>query len=204
MLSCRKSDTLVVIVHEIHGVNKHMRYMANLIDHLGMDVICPNLYPPGMPLGESEEEVYKSFFKYVGFERAAAQIKGTVEENRRKYKYIFVVGFSVGATSAWLCSDHEGVSGVLCFYGSRIRDYVEVKPASPALLFFSNKEKFFDVHPLITQLEKKGSEYIDIHLFDANHGFANPYSKAFCQEAFDESFSILKEVITTPAEAVEQ
>jgi dienelactone hydrolase len=204
MLSCRKSDTLVVIVHEIHGVNQHMRYLTNLIDHLGMDVICPNLYPPGMQLGESEEEEYKSFFKHVGFEKAAAQIKGTVAENRGRYKNIYVVGFSVGATAAWLCSDYEGVSGILCFYGSRIRDYVEVNPISPALLFFSNKEKSFDVHPLITQLDKKGNEYIEIHLFDANHGFANPYSKTFCQKAFDESFSILKEFITTPAEAVEQ
>jgi dienelactone hydrolase len=204
MLSCSKSETLVVIVHEIHGLNQHMKYIANLIDHLGTDVICPNLYPTGISLGDSEEEVYKSFFKHVGFERAASQIKESIEENRGKYKNIYVVGFSVGATAAWLCSDHEAVSVVLCFYGSRIRDYVEMNPTSPALLFFSNKEKSFDVHPLINQLEKKGNEYIDIHLFDANHGFANPYSKAFCQEAYDESFSILKEVITTPAEAVEQ
>jgi dienelactone hydrolase len=195
MLSGKKSDTLVILVHEIHGVNQHMRYISHLIDQLGVDVICPDLYPSGISAGESEEEVYDSFFKYVGFQKASSQIKKSIEDSRGKYKYIYVVGFSAGATAAWLCSEHEAVSGVLCFYGSRIRDYVEVNPIARTILFFSSREKSFDVIPLITRLEKKENQNIDIHLFDAEHGFANPYSKAFCQEAFDSTFALLKKTL---------
>jgi dienelactone hydrolase len=204
MLSCRKSDNLVIIVHEIHGVNQHMRYISHLINNLGMDVICPNLYPSGMSLGESEEEVYNSFFKHAGFQKSASQIEKLIEENRGKYKNIYLVGFSVGATAAWLCSNHKNVSGVICFYGSRIRDYVQVNPTSRTILFFSNKEKSFDVNPLITELEKKENKYIDIHLFDAKHGFANPYSKEFCQEAFDASFALLKGVLNKTEQIIER
>ncbi|MEG9294921.1 dienelactone hydrolase family protein [Mangrovibacillus sp. Mu-81] len=200
MLSSRKSDSLVIIVHEIHGVNQHMRYISHLINNLGVDVICPNLYPSGVSLGDSEEGDYNSFFKHVGFQKAGSQIKELIEDSRGKYENIYLLGFSVGATAAWLCSDHKDVSGVLCFYGSRIRDYVQVNPTSRTLLFFSNQEKSFDVNPLITALEKKENKYIDIHLFDAKHGYANPYSKEYCQEAFDASFALLKEVLTTPAE----
>ncbi|KSU64672.1 hypothetical protein AS034_02210 [[Bacillus] enclensis] len=195
MLSDKKSDTLVILVHEIHGVNQHMRYISSLIDQFEVDVICPNLYPSGISAGESEEEVYDTFLKYVGFQKAASQIKESIEGKRGKYKNIYVVGFSAGATAAWLCSEHEGVSGVLCFYGSRIRDYVEVNPIARTILFFSSTEKSFDVNPLITGLEKKENQNIDIHLFDAEHGFANPYSKAFCQKAFDSTFALLKKTL---------
>jgi dienelactone hydrolase len=192
MLSHKKRENLVIIVHEIYGVNPHMRYFSKLIENLGMDVLCPNLYPIGISLGEREEDVYKNFFQHVGFQKAASTIKGLIEENRTKYKNIYVVGFSVGATVAWLCSDHEYVSGIICFYGSRIRNYIQMKPTTLTLLLFSNKEKSFNVDSLIKELEKQENKHIHIHLFDAKHGFANPYSKEFCPKAFDASFAILE------------
>ncbi len=169
-----------------------MRSISSLIDRLEMDVICPNLYPSDVLVGEREEDAYNSFFKHVGFQKAAITIGELVEENRSKYKNIYLVGFSVGATVAWLCSDHISVSGFACFYGSRIRNYVQMNPTCPTLLFFSSNEKSFDVTPLLEELREKENQFISIHLFNAPHGFANPYSKEFCQNAFDKSFALLQ------------
>ncbi|NMH68103.1 dienelactone hydrolase family protein [Bacillus sp. RO3] len=204
MPDSRNRENLVIIIHEIHGVNRHMEYMSTLIGDLGMDVICPNLYPPEASLGESEEDAYKSFFQHVGFQKAAATIKELMEKNRSQYKNIYLVGFSVGATVAWLCSDHSSVKGIFCFYGSRIRDYVHMNPTCPTQLFFSRIEKSFDVNPLLKELEKKENASISFHLFDAPHGFANPYSNTFSQDAFDKSFALLKGALTHATEVVER
>ena len=45
---------------------------------------------------------------YIGFEKAHKQVVALINELSKKYKEIHVIGFSIGATIAWLCSDQKG------------------------------------------------------------------------------------------------
>ena len=88
----------------------------------------------------------------------------------------FLLGFSVGATVAWLCSELEnGVDGVICYYGSRIRGYQNIMPKCPSLLLFAQEEKLFNASELVNILNKK--EFVSAHVIKGKHGFSDPYSK---------------------------
>lgn len=176
----------VIVVHEIYGVNQHMENFSQSLREYGFDVFCPNLTVQQGPFSYLQGEIaYKVFMDKVGITAASIQIKNMIADIKDDYQKIFIVGFSVGATVSWLCSKEEGVHGVVGYYGSRIRDYTEITPKCPALLFFPHKEESFNVDELISVLNKKN---IEIHKFNGQHGFGDPnslnYNKASANQAF--------------------
>ena len=100
---------------------------------------------------------------------------------RRKYKKVYVLGYSVGATLAWLCSQTGLCDVSIGFYGSRIRDYLEIKPKCPVLLFFPSEEKSFDVDELIPQLNNVSN--IQVEKLPGEHGFANRFSRNYNEQS---------------------
>lgn len=185
-----KPDKLMIVIHEIYGVNKHIKIYCNHLSTLGYEVFCPNLLQkePSPFSYEQEEKAYQHFMKEIGFLKARDKIIKTVEENRKKYKNIYLVGFSVWATIAWLCSEQEGVDGIVGYYGSRIRDYTKIKPPCPALLFFSDEEKGFHIDNLILNLIDKN---VEVHKFEGKHGFSDPFSTKYNQSSGEEAFRMV-------------
>lgn len=181
-----KSDKLIIVIHEIYGVNQHIKTYCNHFAKLGYEVICPNLLNKEQPFPyDQEETAYQHFMNELGFLMARDKINKMINEYREKYKKIYLVGFSVGATISWLCSDDEGVNGIIGYYGSRIRDYMNVYPKCPVILFFPEKEEAFHVDDLISKLiEKK----VDVHKFEGNHGFSDPSSMNYNKRSDEEAF----------------
>lgn len=181
-----KSDKLIIVIHEIYGVNQHIKTYCNHFAKLGYEVFCPNLLNKEQPFPyDQEETAYQHFMNELGFLMARDKINKMINEYREKYKKIYLVGFSVGATISWLCSDDEGVNGIIGYYGSRIRDYMNVYPKCPVLLFFPEKEEAFHVDDLIPKLiEKK----VEVHKFEGNHGFSDPFSMNYNKYSDEEAF----------------
>ncbi len=101
------------------------------------------------------------------------------------YDKVFLVGFSVGATASWLCSEIEGVQGIVAYYGSRIRDYNEINPLCPMLLIFPIEEKSFNIDILMSTLN---NEKIEMHKYNGRNGFSDPYSPSYNKKAAEEAF----------------
>ncbi|GAE29537.1 dienelactone hydrolase family protein [Alkalihalobacillus hemicellulosilyticus] len=176
-LTHKKSNTVIIVIHEIYGVNQHMKNFCEFLSEQNFDVFCPNLYEPETSFNYFQEGIaFNHFMENVGFEHALHRIKDVLSNVKNEYKRIYVVGFSVGATIAWLCSEDESVDGVVGYYGSRIRDYVAIIPKSPTMLFFPKEEKSFNVDELISTLDKKN---IKIYKFNGQHGFSDPYSSKY-------------------------
>ncbi|RUS45195.1 dienelactone hydrolase family protein [Cohnella sp. AR92] len=167
---------LVLVLHEIYGVNDHIRAFDEALTKAGYDTISPNLLGRECFSYEQEEEAYSFFMNEIGFDRALQAIKPIIEENRDSYRRIYIVGFSIGATLAWRCSEY-GIDGVVGYYGSRIRSYMEVDPQCPALLIFASRERSFDASELASRLRKKRNTEAEV--FGAGHGFMNPFHPAF-------------------------
>ncbi|NDI34107.1 dienelactone hydrolase family protein [Chengkuizengella sediminis] len=183
------SNEVVILLHEIYGINKHMIDTADLIEELGIDVIIPNLLNHEKVYNYDEEhEAYQNFKMNVGFEKSTAKVKKLISEYSEKYGKMSLVGYSVGATIAWLCSESHLCDRVVCYYGSRIRENLNIKPQIPTLLFLPEKEKSFLVDDLYNKLTQKQSEHNEVHTYKANHGFADPYSKYYNKEAYKRSF----------------
>lgn len=183
-----QSKGLIILLHEIYGVNDHIIFLKSLFEKEGFDVICPNMFKEG-PFSYSDEiKAYNYFVNEVGFEFCYNEVKKLVEFYQEQYKTIFIVGFSIGATTAWLSSE-LAVQGVVSFYGSRIRDFLHISPVCPVLLIFANQEKSFNVKELVEKLSRK--RRVKTIIVDSDHGFANPFS-----DKYDEiSFQIAKETM---------
>jgi dienelactone hydrolase len=171
-----------------------MTDLCEILSEQNFDVICPNLLEQEIPFDYTqEEEAYRNFIDSVGFTNALHKVKNIILDNQDGYSKIFIIGFSVGATVAWLCSEEEYVDGIVEYYGSRIRDYVNIFPKCPTLLFFPKVEKSFNVEELISTLNRQN---LDVHICKGQHGFSDPYSYKYyvtsAQNAFRKTVNFLK------------
>ncbi len=72
----RKSGTLIVVLHEIYGINQHIQNYCSLLSDQGYDFICPNLLGKETPYDYSQEEsAYTNFIENIGFERSSYHIE---------------------------------------------------------------------------------------------------------------------------------
>ncbi|MGN7177197.1 hypothetical protein BK139_14310 [Paenibacillus sp. FSL R5-0490] len=183
----RNSNSLIIVIHEIYGINQHIKSFCELLIKQNFEVICPNLLEREMPFDYSQgEAAYRHFMEHVGFDIAARKIKDLLLDVKDEYETIVIIGFSIGATVAWLCSEEDCVDGIVGYYGSRIRDYLELTPRSPAMLFFPQEEQSFNVDELVLALEKKK---IKAYKFTGKHGFSDPYSSKYDAKSEQEAFS---------------
>ncbi|WP_044639972.1 dienelactone hydrolase family protein [Risungbinella massiliensis] len=176
------TDTAVLVLHEIYGLNEHMEAVCNMFFEQGMDVYCPNFLSQESPFPiEQEKEAYGSFMQNVGFQHSTTIVLDHIQQIRSSYQHLYIVGFSVGATTAWIASSKTPmIDGMICFYGSRIRDYIGLDPVCPCLLFFPEQEASFQVSVLVDQLKKKDS--VEVITLNAEHGFTNPNSSHYHAE----------------------
>lgn len=170
-----KSENAIVLLHEIYGVNQFIKKQYQKFIEAGYDVFCPNMIGRASFSYEESIEAYDFFINNIGFE-VYKEVSDFVNELKDKYNNVFIIGFSVGATIAWRCSENSLCSGIVACYGSRIRDYTNINPICPMLLIFANEDSF-DVHALACKLQDK--QHLSILECDAEHGFLDPYSKRY-------------------------
>ncbi|MFF2878087.1 dienelactone hydrolase family protein [Gottfriedia sp. NPDC057991] len=195
MNNCEFHNTTILVVHEIYGINKHINDICGSLNKLGFTVVCPNL------LGniknycyKDENKAYNHLVHEIGFELATNKIITLAKELRTKCTNLYILGFSVGATIAWLCSKYEGLfDGVIGFYGSRIRDYLEVSPKCETLLIFPTKEKSFDPEILVTKLKTK--DMIQIIKVEGSHGFTDQLTSNYDQYSTEHCFRKMRDFI---------
>lgn len=175
------SKALVIILHEIYGINDHINFFSDVIIKEGFDVLSPNLLQRESYSYDQEDKAYHYFMNEVGFDKSLDKVIQIINFNREKYDQIFIIGFSIGATLAWMSSEY-GVDGIIGYYGSRIRNYIEIEPQCPTLLYFPRYEKSFNVLDLERHLKSKKKTAVEI--VEAEHGFMNPFYKTYNLEEY--------------------
>lgn len=193
MMKISKQEKCIIILHEIYGVNEHIQAVCEQFSMKGFDVVCPNLLNRESPFHYAEEEkAYRNFVENIGFDLAFDRVKNLVHTMKNNYEKVFILGFSVGATIAWRCSALE-VDGVVAYYGSRIRDYLEVVPKCPTLLFFPTNEKSFHIETILSKLRESTAE---IRILHAAHGFTDPstvnYDETLTKSTMEEALEFLE------------
>lgn len=159
---------VVIILHEVRGITENLRLLASLLESEGCSAVLPSLYGDGYE-GSDERTSYDRFFRDVGIEKATEMIGKIIDANGGAG--ITLLGFSVGATIAWLQSRNGKVRSVVGFYGSRIRHCLDIEPLADVDLFFC-RERGFDAEELIGRLN--GKQNVTARLISGEHGF---YSK---------------------------
>ncbi|PZD97307.1 hypothetical protein DNH61_02845 [Paenibacillus sambharensis] len=182
MGTSQSKTKLLILLHEIYGINDHMNWFSKELEQAGYNVLTPNLLRREPFAYEQESEAYHYFMSEIGFEAAVDEVERLLHIHRERYEDILIIGFSIGATVAWLCSSFPEVDGIVGYYGSRIRDYLEVEPACPALLIFALQEKSVQVPVL--EAELSGRPNVTVKTVDSAHGFMNPYHPSYREEEY--------------------
>ncbi|NCC15561.1 MAG: hydrolase [Clostridia bacterium] len=168
----------LIILHEIYGTNRFMEEVCSAYHMQGFDVFCPEMLQRKCFSYSEASEAYHYFTNKIGFDYDK-KIEQFVEKIKPAYDKVFILGFSVGATIAWRCCENVNCDGIICCYGSRIRDDLLLQPCCPALLLFATQDSF-DVDSVISKL--RGTSNVEVHKLKASHGFMDPYSKCFNTE----------------------
>ena len=179
----RRASRLLIVLHEIYGIDKHMRAVCDYYSQQGFDVLCPNLLVRDTPFEyNQQEEAYEYFMKERGFIAVSLEVKKLIREMKPNYQFIFLLGFSIGATIAWICSEgNNDCDGIIGYYGSRIRDYLDINPYPPVLLIYGDQEKF-GLEKLLKSLGTKDN--VAVSILPGKHGFANPYAENYCDKSY--------------------
>ncbi|XKE94510.1 dienelactone hydrolase family protein [Metaplanococcus flavidus] len=181
---------LVLVLHEIYGINDHMELAAASFAEQGFDVLVPDLIGRNPPFSyDQSERAYRNFMDAVGFDSAFEQVKKLLAEEAKDYDEIHIVGFSVGATVAWLCSQLDHIDSVTAFYGSRIRDYRKITPLCPVLLIYGEREKSFNVADFIAEVADGSIEAVSL---PGEHGFADPFAPVFDKNSRQKAMDLME------------
>ncbi|MFK4317908.1 dienelactone hydrolase [Bacillus sp. RC145] len=112
------------------------------------------------------------------------------------YTHIGLIGFSVGATISWLCNNNPRIDFIIGCYGSRIRDYVHIKPTCATLLIFPEQEASFSVSSLIQTLQQQNNPLLEINQLHGEHGFLNPYTEKYNEHFTKQAYNLIDSFLT--------
>lgn len=187
-----KKILALIVVHEIYGVNDHMHQVIDHFTSSRIDVFCPNLLQSQHAFHyRDEEKAYHHFINRIGFDYGKEQIEEFVTKLSSSYTHIGLIGFSVGATISWLCSNNPKLDFIIGCYGSRIRDYVHMKPTCATLLIFPEIESSFSVPFLMKTLQQENNPLLEIKQLHGEHGFLDPYSEKYNEQSTKQVYNVI-------------
>ncbi|MEN1935288.1 dienelactone hydrolase family protein [Paenibacillus sp. 102] len=182
----------LIVVHEIYGVNEHMQDIISNFSSTLVDVFCPNLLQLDSPFHyDDEQKAYSHFMQNVGFQHGKEKIEEMIQTLSKDYPYIGLIGFSVGATVSWLCSNNPKVHFIIGCYGSRIRDYPYIIPTCPTLLIFPEIELNCSLSSLITTLQEQHNPFLHIKQLPGDHGFLDPYTVKYNEKSTKQAYEMI-------------
>ncbi|MFJ7668724.1 dienelactone hydrolase family protein [Lysinibacillus sp. NPDC097195] len=177
----------IFILHEIYGVNDFIKKQARTYSDANTSVECISLYQNAEVFTYNQEkEAYDYYIQEIGFDKPLQKLTTLLMEAKNHYQEVVVMGFSVGATLAWRLSTYP-IDRIICLYGSRIRQYMDIHPTCPTLVILPNNEKSFDVNELKHGLEKLPN--VQVSQFSGNHGFMDDNNLNYCQQSYQQAQS---------------
>lgn len=180
-LNNNRNRNALIILHEIYGINSFIKEQGQKYTDIGFDVYCPDLLGRNPFTYDEEKAAYEYFTRNISFQ-VYEKVDNLIVGLKEEYNSVYLLGFSVGATIAWKCCENSLCSGIVACYGSRIRDYIELRPKSPTLLLFA-KDDSFNVSEITDKL--KVTPNVFLIEMDASHGFMDRYSCHYNQDASD-------------------
>lgn len=182
----------VIIASDIFGRTKEQE---DIVVQLSTNVSAITLVDPYAGKDHAfnnEEEAYSYFQQDVGIE---AYIDTVFEATASKRNSVFLIGFSIGASALWAISDKlRGQAKAMCFYGSQIRHFQDIKPNISMDLIFPAHEPHFNLDQLISHISLNKNVLCQR---DENlHGFMNKRSINFNKPAYEKYLECIKEKLT--------
>lgn len=162
----------VILVHEIFGVNHHIRAQADRFANYGYVTVAPALFDrvsPGTELGYDEESVAKgrAIAEELGFNGALDGVRGAYDLLEAEHR-VAVVGYCWGGSVAFLANTRLGLPAV-SYYGGRSVPFLDEPLRAPMLFHFGERDPI--IPPEHVALHREHHPGATIHVYPAGHGF---------------------------------
>ncbi|HVW16162.1 MAG TPA: dienelactone hydrolase family protein [Mucilaginibacter sp.] len=199
MKAKKPTNNWLFVVHEWWGLNDFVKHESEkLYNDLGdVNVLDLDLYDG--KVATTREDAGK-FMQSVKDDRAVAIIKGAIAyvgPNAR----IATIGWCFGGGWSLQTSLMAGKQGIACvmYYGMPEQDVNKLKTLNCDVLGnFANKDGWINpkvVGQFAANMKAAGKK-LDLHQYDADHGFANPsnpiYDSAATKDAYANTLAFLK------------
>lgn len=193
---------LVLFVTDIFGHTPEAQALAR---QLGGSVRIVSPYGGDRPRFASEMEAYAAFSAASNVEHYAKAVAGELARAR----YDLAVGFSAGAAALWLAlgmtmwtatgtaTDKAPAppTHAVLYYGSRIRQHAELRPAGNTRLIFAEREASFNPAELVASLRAGGINAVVLP--GTAHGFMNRLSTGWDEAACAAEITRLRGLLCT-------
>jgi carboxymethylenebutenolidase len=174
-----KAKGAVVVLQEIFGVNSHIRSVADGYAADGYLAVAPSTFhrvKPGVDIGYTEEDMKTGFALKMAVEvlpapGVMADIQAAVTHAAKAGK-VGIVGYCWGGLLSWRSACLvDGLSAAVTYYGGGMTtaDEIARKPKVPVLSHFGDQDHWISLESV--EAFKKAHPDVEVHLYQANHGF---------------------------------
>jgi carboxymethylenebutenolidase len=164
----------LVVLHEIFGVNPHIREVCDDYAQRGFKAVAPALFDRaqrGVALGYDEDciNIGRRLRTAIALDAALLDVQAAIDSIRAP-RGTAVVGYCWGGTLAFLAATRlRGLDCAVGYYGAQTIPFAQEKPRVPVLLHFGTMD------PRISEADRdtiqRHNPQIETHLFPADHGF---------------------------------
>ncbi|HVN26850.1 MAG TPA: dienelactone hydrolase family protein [Candidatus Binataceae bacterium] len=175
----------LILLHEIFGVNRHIRELADLYAEEGYFVLAPDLFwrlKPGIELGYSSEDVETgmTYYRRFDIDHAILDIGDAIATLRNMpgcNGKVAALGFSLGGRLALLAAARLPIEAAVSNYGLALEENIDEAVAArcPIALHFAAADKYVpsDTYVSIKRALAENDE-AEIYVYPgAGHGFHN-------------------------------
>jgi carboxymethylenebutenolidase len=166
----------LVLIQEVFGLTEHIKDTADSFCSEGYEVLAPSLFDREEPgFIASADEIQKGVelaTKRHPFELSVADAKTCVHA-LKKNEVVYGIGYCYGGSVAYaLACRSDELSAVSSYYGKQAPELADEVPLCPVICHFGRRDTSIPLDR-IEHLRATRPE-VEIHLYDAGHGFNSP------------------------------
>jgi carboxymethylenebutenolidase len=168
----------VVVIHEVWGVNKWVRSVADRFARHGYLAVAPNLLDRVAFGFESEDYAAGSAYatmadkmKTFDFKAALGDVAATVAAAAEGGK-VGITGYCFGGAVTWRAAHLGlGLAAASGYYGGGVANYVDLEPRVPLEMHYGDSDAGIPLEQI--EALKKRHPNVGVHVYHAGHGFCN-------------------------------
>ena len=187
----------LVLVHEIFGLNTHMRQLADRFANYGYVTVVPALFDskhPGSVFAYDEEGIAKgrAMVEEIGWNGALDGVRAAYDHLEADHR-VAVIGYCWGGTVAFLANTRIGIPAV-SYYGSRTMPFLRERRKAPLMMHFGEFDEL--IPPEDVAAHRENITGAEIHVWPAGHGFncdqRDSYNAEVAQQALTRTLGFLQ------------
>ena len=198
----------LVMVHEIFGLNRTIRKLADMFAERGCLVLAPDLFwrladCAELTYSAEDRPIARSLNAQFDYGSGVADLTATVRTLRERADCsgrVGATGFCLGGNMAYLAAARCGVDFAVAYYGTNIQDFLAdaQKIACPTLLHIGEKDHTTPPEVIARIVDTmKDNPNVTAHVYpNAPHAFCNvdrtdTFQPSLAAEAHARTFALI-------------